>query len=358
MSDPMSDFATLTQILKLQAHACSAMGSTFYGGLLERASEALADNPDFQRAFAPWVGKSVQENFADATPLRWLAALHDTVLASPASPLALAFPAVDRAGVVGAAWPLIVEHMHTDLAASIEFMRHEPQTNEVRRSVVLLPGFLAIAEATGLPMRTLELGASAGLNQLWDRRRYQLGPDMVWGPANASLTLDTEWVGGRPPLDARVSVAARAACDRRPIDLTDPLERRRLRAYLWPDQLDRLARFDAAVAQALAEEVSVDQADAVDWTRAHAAPTPGVATVVFHSVFFQYMPKESQAGLVDTLARYGQEASTAAPLAWLRMEPPLGNPAAMELRLTLWPGGEDRLLANAHPHGARIEWLG
>src|SRR5215472_6783353 len=104
----MSDFETLTQIMKMQGLACSAMGSTFYGGLLERASQALADNADFQHAFSPWVGKSVQENFADATPLRWLAALHDTALAAPASPLALAFPAEGRSGDVGAAWPLAV----------------------------------------------------------------------------------------------------------------------------------------------------------------------------------------------------------------------------------------------------------
>jgi hypothetical protein len=26
--------------------------------------------------------------------------------------------------------------------------------------------------------------------------------------------------------------------------------------------------------------------------------------------------------------------------------------------LTLWPGGEPRLLANCHPHGAWVEWLG
>ena len=27
------------------------------------------------------------------------------------------------------------------------------------------------------------------------------------------------------------------------------------------------------------------------------------------------------------------------------------------LRLKLWPGGEDRLLARVHPHGAMVAWL-
>jgi hypothetical protein len=27
------------------------------------------------------------------------------------------------------------------------------------------------------------------------------------------------------------------------------------------------------------------------------------------------------------------------------------------LRLTLWPDGETRIIANAHPHGATVKWL-
>ena len=84
----------------------------------------------------------------------------------------------------------------------------------------------------------------------------------------------------------------------------------------------------------------------------------GVATVVFHSVFFQYMPADSQAALVETLAAFGARANADAPLAWLRMEPAADNPAMMELRLTLWPDGGERLLATAHPHGAWVEWCG
>jgi hypothetical protein len=53
----------------------------------------------------------------------------------------------------------------------------------------------------------------------------------------------------------------------------------------------------------------------------------------------------------------GRRASHEAQLAWLRFEPPRA-PARVELRCRRWPGGEDRLLAYCHPHGARIEWLG
>ena len=55
------------------------------------------------------------------------------------------------------------------------YMDHEPQTNEVRRSACLIGGFLTIARESGLPLRCFEVGASAGLNQLWDRFHYRLG---------------------------------------------------------------------------------------------------------------------------------------------------------------------------------------
>jgi hypothetical protein len=83
---------------------------------------------------------------------------------------------------------------------------------------------------------------------------------------------------------------------------------------------------------------------------------PGAASVIYHSVFWQYLPAATQAGLTATIAGLGAGATAAAPLAWLRMEPTPGNMAEMEIRLTLWPGGEDRRLGRCHPHGAWVEW--
>jgi hypothetical protein len=228
----------------------------------------------------------------------------------------------------------------------------------VRRSACLLPGFLTIAAETGLPLACLELGASAGLNQLWNRCRYDYGAAGGWGDPASPLALDAAWTGPPPPLDAPLRVAATAACDRKPIDLADPAQRRRLRAYLWPDQTERLARFDAAVAMALAAGVAVEAADAADWARARAAPRAGLATVVFHSIFWQYLPAATQGELRAAVAAHGAAATADAPLAWLRMEPAAGAPLPVELRLTLWPGGEDRRLAVVQAHGATVSWEG
>jgi hypothetical protein len=41
------------------------------------------------------------------------------------------------------------------------------------------------------------------------------------------------------------------------------------------------------------------------------------------------------------------------------MEAQSADPAApMAVRLTLWPGGEERGLARVHPYGAKVLWLG
>jgi hypothetical protein len=42
------------------------------------------------------------------------------------------------------------------------------------------------------------------------------------------------------------------------------------------------------------------------------------------------------------------------PLAWLRLEP--GEEMA-ELRLTIWPGGNETLLAKSGYHGRPVTWL-
>ena len=171
-----------------------------------------------------------------------------------------------------------------------------------------------------------------------------------------ALLIDAEWRGRPGPFEASAKVIERAACDRAPVDLADPIARRRLRAFVWADQFDRLARLDAAIAAALAAGTRVEAADAVAWTEARVAPREGAATVLFHSVFQQYMPAESQAALADLSRERGEAATPEAPFAWLRMEPQADNLAVMELLLTLWPGGADRRLATVHPHGAWVEW--
>lgn len=344
----------LVQALHLQSKACAYLGSAFHAELLNCAAADLEAGGTVTALLAPWAYAGPKAIMAAAVPLRLLGALHDLVLSGEDPALSAAYPRPGQTADAKIAWREAARAIAESEAQLAAFMQHEPQTNEVRRSVCLLGGFLTIARETGLPLRCFEIAASAGLNLSWDRYSYSLG-GAAWGP-ESPVHLPTDWSGLLPPLDAEVTVIERAACDRRPVDLTDPIQRRRLLAYVWPDQFERLKRLRAAIDLALALNIRVEAADAVEWTARTAGPAPGAATVIYHSVFWQYMPAESQAALRKTIEFLGVGATTQAPLAWLRMEPPPENMAGMEVRLTLWPGGEERVLADVHPHGASVRW--
>ena len=97
------------------------------------------------------------------------------------------------------------------------------------------------------------------------------------------------------------------------------------------------------------------QADAADWVEAHVRPTPGVATVLYHSVMWQYMPAATQERITAHMARMAGLATPDAPLAWLAMEMIPGE-VLMEVTLRLWPNGGQRRLARVHSHGASVDW--
>jgi hypothetical protein len=333
------------------------LGSPFTGELLRRVGQDIAADGPFAVVTAPWADLRGRALHQGAVPIRLAGALHDLALEGAEPEVTAGYPAANPETDWAGLWPALASAAERHGARLTAFMGHEPQTNEVRRSAALLGGFLTVAARTGLPLRTFELGASAGLNQSWDRFAYRLG-EVAWGDPESPLTIPTEWRGPPPPLAASVHVLARRACDRRPTDLSSPGQRRRLTAYIWADQIDRLERLERAISIALACGVHVEEADAAAWTEAHAAPEPGAATVVYHSVFWQYLPPETQARLSAALQASGERATAAAPFAWLRLEPPPEDVSDMRILLTLWPGGETRQLGRAHPHGAWIEWAG
>ena len=349
MTDDVPD---LIKGLRFQAHICRQMGSPLNGALLDLAADDWLAGGPVRALLAPWADASLQAQLDAATPLRLIGGWHELALAGDDPSVSEAYGRLDPEAVWAAVHPAMTRHRDR-LAA---FMAHEPQTNEVRRSICLLGGFLEIARSTGLPMRCFEIAASAGLNLSWDRYRYRMG-EAAWGDPAAAVAMDTDWTGPAPAVEAPVRVVERAACDRRPTDLGDPGQRRRLMAYIWADQAERLARARAAIEVALAGGVAVEAADAVDWTRARVAPKAGTVTVLYHSVFWQYVPPDRQAALARLIGEIGDRATAEARFAWLRMEPPSGVPG-MEVRLTLWPGGEERHLADVHPHGASVRWLG
>ena len=81
---------------------------------------------------------------------------------------------------------------------------------------------------------------------------------------------------------------------------------------------------------------------------------PGVARVVYHSIVLQYLTEEGRERLRRVIREAGDQATRTAPLAWLRMEPAEDH---ADVCLTVWPEGEERLLAQAGYHGEIVHWL-
>lgn len=236
--------ATLTEIVQSfrdQAQWCEKLGSPFTSRLLEYAAEDLAQGGSLGNIIGRWHG----DPHADALPLRFAGALHALALSGIAPELTAAFPPcaiADKAKL----WPVAMAAIDRHPAQVEAYLASPPQTNEVRRSAVLLGGFLEIARLTRLPLRLLEIGASAGLNLGWTLYRYDLG-GAVWGDLDSPVLMTPQWRGSLPPLGAEINIAERAGCDMAPIDLNDPKQRLRLKAYVWADQRDRLDLLDKAI---------------------------------------------------------------------------------------------------------------
>jgi hypothetical protein len=343
---------TLVDSFRGQARGCAATGSAIYAELLERAAADLGQDGIFADLVSRYRGHPV----LDAMPLRLLGRAHALVLSGEAPALARFYPSVGGRYESEGAWRALLdlaEVRRDDLRDAASHWR--VQTNEVRRSAMLLPGFLRVAARTGLPLRIREIGASGGLNQFFDRYRYELGPHR-WGDPRSPLVLTADWDGPAPDLASPLRVADRRGCDVAPIDLRDPAEQVKLQSFIWPEQLDRLERLRAAIAVAAANPPVIDAVPAGDWVERHVAPEPGAATVLFHSVVWFYIPEAERDRIARTMESAGASATEAAPLAWLRMEGARVEEA--ELRLRLWPNGDDVLLAGVHYHGASVRWLG
>lgn len=337
-----------------QAVACAAMGSPFTARLCALAAERLTRGEPVADRLLDWSGDP--SGRADAVPLRLAGALHRLVLDGADAGLAAVYPPQDTKASDDALWNAVTEAMETWSPTILERLESLPQTNEPQRSAALCAGFLTIAARFGLPLVTSELGASAGLNLIWDRFAYRFG-NTVWGDPASPVRITPDWRGPPPPL-VEARVANRAACDRAPVRIEDPEGRRHLLSFVWADQRDRFDRTEAAIDLAVASRFRVEQAEIEGWLASRMAAThAGCAHVVYHSVVWQYLDAATRDRNRAALEAAGARATRAAPLAWLRLEGDGSKPGGA-ITLTLWPGGESHALGRADYHGRWVEWSG
>jgi hypothetical protein len=340
----------IADLLGVQAHYCRVIGSPLYAHLLDRGgADVLAGGPTWDV-----LAGHEQDPPLSMLPLRFLGAVHRAVLKGGAPELSRYYPSVGGSVDLERVWPAFrttVDRLRGQLRTEIEA---PVQTNEVARSAALLGGFLLVARDTGLPLEVLEVGASAGLLLHWDSYLYRAG-GTGWGPPDSPVHFDDFLASGRFPFGVEAAVAARAGCDAAPLEPGSEHDSITLRGFVWPDQVERFEALTAALELARSRPVEVERADAGAWCERRLETLDrGVATVLYHSLVLQYLSDDTRERMLAAIEGAGERATDEAPFAWLRME--LGGDEA-DVRLTRWPGGDERLVARAHYHGRPVRWL-
>lgn len=342
--------------IRWQAEHATRAGAPITGKII-LATLRIAEAGDTAtgRRMAAWQGAVLE----DAMPLRIAGALHFLHLTGEEPRLAPVYAGlVSDQGQIDA---IVLEAARKFDTVLLPWLDGPPQTNEAGRSASVMGALLWLSQKFGPKFQLIEIGASAGINTMMARYRYDLGGTKA-GPSLSSMKITPEWRGEAPPA-GDVEIVDVAGCDLSPMDLTDEAQALRLKSYIWADATERMARMDAAIAMAKRAAPNLVQMDAVEFvTKQLAVPQEaGVTRVLFHTVMWQYLPEASRAAITEAMEAAGAAATQERPLAWIAVET---NRATFrhELKLRYWPkngegGGEEAVqLAEAHPHGAWVEW--
>ncbi len=294
------------------------------------------------------------------------AAVHYLLLAGLDHPLTAAYDGSSQQ----APTPLFADLVLSNRETIDEILTHKrTQTNEVGRCALLAWMLNDAQQRSGQQLAWIDLGASGGLNLNLDEYSitYEAadGDTTTTGDSDAAVKLRCKVRAGSPSLrTAHADIGWRLGVDRAPIDVTDPDQARWLKACLWPNQLDRLDRLDAAIAVAQARPYRVEHADAVAGVIAAIAQAPADAALVVTTTWvWYYLPEPTQQAVLTELRDSGRK------VWWYSLEGrgvvaelgqgPGHDVSASQVGL-LEVGGEraDRaeLFGEAHPHGAWLAW--
>lgn len=331
-----------------QAGFCRTLGSNLTADVLEAAANSLDPATKTGERVLAWEGDP--SPVSDALALRVAGGLHALARSGKDGGLAAAYRGY---GQVAQAVAHALESFDDWLYPWLDSV---PQTNEPGRAAAVMAALLVAHQTYSMPVELLEIGSSAGLVLNLGQYRYDLGGSNAGDPTSP-LLLTPKWTGNAPP-EATIDIISRQGVDLRPIDLSKPDAGERLAAYCWADQKERVANAEAAIVLARKYPPPIAVGDAADWVgeQLGTPQSDGVLRIFFHTITLQYLPEDGQNRVKKAVAEAGARASESRPFGWISFESPTaGKP--VELRLELWPSGDDLHLANAHPHATWIEWL-
>jgi hypothetical protein len=349
---PQTPTERTASLLRLQGAACRSLGSPLYADLLDHAAaDLLGDGP---------VSAVLEGHLSDPGPsavaLRMLGGAHALALSGRAPDLAACYPSAGgTAPEPGSTrgWDALRHTLSEHRDEIRTWLERPPQTNEVGRAAALLGGLRHLAAEAPLPVHLIEVGTSAGLNLRADHFCVP-GDAGSYGDPASPVVLRGGWQGAPPPA-AQVEIISRTGGDLDPVDPVSPAGKLTLTAYVWPDQADRLARLRGALA--LAAQVPAElRRESASQTLATALVSEGSWTVLWHSIFRQYLNADQRADMVSKIEALAAQATESARFGYLYLEQSRDGPC--KVALTTWPGGRWRVLGTAPAHGLPVHWHG
>ena len=300
-----------------------------------------------------------------------LAVMHALLLADPTHPLAAWYPTLtneprphDDPELDTTVAAFLDEHT----AVVIEQLGwRRTQTNEVGRCSFLFAAMAPIARNVG-PLAHIDVGTSAGLNLLLPHYTYRFDDDDPIGSGAPLLECSTRDSPQRPqnPLD----VASSVGLDSAPLDVSNDADARWLKACVWPDQLDRFERLDAAISAARRRppEIHTGEANALlaDIVTGNITGTqPTGHPVVTTSWVLNYFRGSERTRFMATLDNLGADID----LTWVYAESPAQTPELPHaddvvgehltaLTTVTWRNGVRTVtpIGVCHPHGYWIRF--
>ncbi len=119
-----------------------------------------------------------------------------------------------------------------------------------------------------------------------------------------------------------------------------------------------MRRLRSAILVARAYPATLETSSAADFVDA-LEPADGHLTVLWHSVMWQYIGPDEQQRIRARLDRIGAASSLSAPFAYITFEPRRLEPGGVRrfvVTARTWPGGQERILGEAPPHGVPVRW--
>ncbi|CAI9403439.1 DUF2332 domain-containing protein [Aestuariimicrobium sp. T2.26MG-19.2B] len=205
------------------------------------------------------------------------------------------------------------DSLHAHWAEVVAVMaNHHTQTNEAARAAVLLPAVDKVVQNCGKPVALIEFGASAGL--VLNPEQFRIHYVNRAGQPLATLSHDrvptpvgevtVRCLGSTACPQGFPQIGWRLGVDINPLQPFNPDDVHWLRTLIWPGQVDRLARLDAALEAFRRNPVRVLPRDI---TR------PGVLDevlrlvprdvepVIVHSAVLAYLEEDERAAFADRM---------------------------------------------------------